>query len=293
MGLQSRRGLLQHGNGQVVGGSKTQGVAVVADMPMRPPGPSRDAPALMMRRQAATLSHKTKRGLRRHPGKPLGGVWLKREEPLLGADHDVASFCSILDTRQDLSWLAGRFGYGTRARSRGGGPRWALGRPGLLGRSQRHGGLWPVLLKEASESSHLLLQCGNLGLQDAQRLWQRQQRGGQRRHLAGGEGCRRLLWEGSQAALMQASQRLQVLLAHPFFAAIVGIALQGKLGISQPAAQRFGIDAKATTRLGQRHKGHRATPFVWDVQQERESAWETSQENSTEDSQEKSWEGWA
>src|SRR5712692_1322223 len=64
MGLQSRRGLLQHGHGQVVGRSKTQGVAVVADMPMRPPGASGDAPTLMMRRQAATLSYKAKRGLR-------------------------------------------------------------------------------------------------------------------------------------------------------------------------------------------------------------------------------------
>jgi hypothetical protein len=50
--------------------------------------------------------------------------------------------------------------------------------------------------------------------------------------------------------MMQASQRLQVLMAHPFFAAIVGIALQGKLRICHPAAQGFDIDAKATRRLG-------------------------------------------
>ncbi len=47
--LQSLSRLLQHGNGQVVGGSKTQGVAVVADLPMRPPGTSGDAPLMMSR----------------------------------------------------------------------------------------------------------------------------------------------------------------------------------------------------------------------------------------------------
>ncbi len=50
--------------------------------------------------------------------------------------------------------------------------------------------------------------------------------------------------------------------AHPFFAAIVGMALQGKLSLRQPAAQRFGIDAQATSSLGHRHKGHGTTPFV-------------------------------
>jgi hypothetical protein len=41
-----------------------------------------------------------------------------------------------------------------------------------------------------------------------------------------------------------------VLLAHPFFATIVRMALQGKLRISQPAMQGFGINAQTPRRLG-------------------------------------------
>ena len=96
--LQSLSRLLQDGNGQVVGGSKTQGVAVVADLPMRPPGPSRDAP-LMMSRESAQFSHKTKRGLRCQPGKPLRGIWLEGEQATLGADHHVVPSGPILETR--------------------------------------------------------------------------------------------------------------------------------------------------------------------------------------------------
>ena len=81
---------------------------------------------------------------------------------------------------------------------------------------------------------------------------------------------------------MQAGQHLQMLTAQPFFAAIMGMVLQGKLGIGQPAAQRFGIDAEATSRLGHRHKGHGAPPFTWCMEQEREPAWENSWENSRE-----------
>src|SRR5438552_8776740 len=66
--LQSLSRVLQQGHGQVVGRSKTQGVAMVAGKPMRPPGPSRDAP-LTMRCEVAHFSHKTKRGLRGQPGK--------------------------------------------------------------------------------------------------------------------------------------------------------------------------------------------------------------------------------
>ena len=36
-----------------------------------------------------------------------------------------------------------------------------------------------------------------------------------------------------------------MLIAQPFFAAITGMAVQGKLRLLQPAAQRFGIDAQA------------------------------------------------
>src|SRR5260370_15581000 len=88
-------------------------------MPMRSPGPSRDAP-LMMRRQGATLHHKAKRGLRCQPGKPLRGIWCKWEQAVLRADHHVASLWPILDARQDMSWLAERFGWGTRERGAGG-----------------------------------------------------------------------------------------------------------------------------------------------------------------------------
>ncbi len=116
--LQSRCRLLQDGNSQVVGGGKAQSVAVVADLPMRPPGPSGDAPALMMCRQAAKLSHKAKRGLRCHPGKPRWGIWLKGEQSALGTDYHVMPLAPILDARDDMSWLAGRFGCGTRAGSR-------------------------------------------------------------------------------------------------------------------------------------------------------------------------------
>src|SRR5260221_3996888 len=96
--LQSLSRLLQHRHGQVLGGSQPQRVAVVADMPMRPPSSTGDAP-LMMRRQAAHLSHKAKRGLLCQPGKPLWGIWLKREQAVLGADQHIASLPAILDAR--------------------------------------------------------------------------------------------------------------------------------------------------------------------------------------------------
>src|SRR5690348_4183720 len=57
---------------------------------------------------------------------------------------------------------------------------------------------------------------------------------------------------------MQASEQVQVLAAHPFFAALAGMALQGKLRSRQPAAQRFGINTQATSSLGDRDEGHRA-----------------------------------
>jgi hypothetical protein len=123
-----------------------------------------------------------------------------------------------------------------------------------------------VLLKKASEISHLLLQRDELGLHGHKLLWQREPIGGQRWDLAG-KLSRSFFLRGSQTALMQASQHLEVLLAQPFFAAISRMALQGKLRISQPAMQGFGINAQTPRRLGYRHKGHGTTPFVWGVQQ--------------------------
>jgi len=118
-----------------------------------------------------------------------------------------------------------------------------------------------VLPKEAGEIRHLLLQRGDLSLQGAQPLGQGQERVGQRWPLAVNRS-RWFLWQGSQAAVMQAGQQVQVLTAHPFFAAIMGMARHRKLSIGQPAAQRFGIDAQATTSVGYRDEGHKATPFV-------------------------------
>ncbi len=124
------------------------------------------------------------------------------------------------------------------------------------------------------EISHLLLQRDDLGLQGGKLFRQREQRSRKLRPLALNRGGW-LLWEGSQAALMQAGQDLKVLTAHPFFAAIVGMVLKRKLSLHQPAAHGFDIDAETTARLGHRHKGHEATPFVRCVEQERKQAGQT------------------
>jgi len=71
---------------------------------------------------------------------------------------------------------------------------------------------------------------------------------------------------------MQTGQQVQVLTAHPFFAALAGMAGQGKLRLGQPAAQRFGINAQATASVGHRDRGHRSTPSVRHGRQEPEPA---------------------
>jgi hypothetical protein len=262
--LQSVSGLLQHGNGQVLIGCQTQVVAVVADLSMGPPGASGGGP-LMMSSEVARPSHKPKRGLLCHPGKPLWGIRFKGEPTFLGTDHHILSLLPILDARDDMSGLARRLGggrsSGTRARSRGCGPGWTLGRALLRGRGQRAGGRVKLLLEQGSELSHLLLERGNLCLQGAQRLRQGEESGGQWWQIALHEGKQRL-GERSQAALMQASQQFEVLLAHPFFASVAGMALQGEVSIRQPAAQGFGIDAEVATGVSQRDKSHGSTPFV-------------------------------
>src|SRR5260370_749658 len=257
------------------------------------PGPFGDAP-LMMSREVAGSSHKTKRVLLCYPGKPLRRLWLKGEEAALGTDHQRVPLLAILDTRDDKNRLgrrcgAGR-GSGPRAGSRACGFGWRLGCAGWLGRSQWDGRLWPVQLKKAGEISPLLLQRDELGLHGRQLLWQREQLGGQRWDPAG-KLSRSFFLRRSQTALMQASQHLEVLLAQPFFAAIVRIALQGKLRISQPAMQGFGINAQTSRRLGYRHKGHGTTPFVW-VCNKNESQPDDLRENSWEFSPPKCWEGW-
>src|SRR5260221_11627028 len=155
---------------------------------MSAPGAFGDAP-LMMSREVACSSHKTKRVLLCYPGKPLLRIWLKREQAALGTDHHRVPLLAVLDTRDDMNRLGRRFGEGrgsgTRAGSRACGVGWRLGRAGWLGRSQWDGRLWPMLLKKASEISHLLLQRDELGLQGRKLLWQREQIGGQRWGLAG------------------------------------------------------------------------------------------------------------
>src|SRR5258708_5423858 len=138
MSLQSLSSLLQHGNGQLLGGSKTQGGDVVTDVPMRPPGPFLDAP-LMMSREVARFSHKPKRVLLCHPGKPLWGVRLKREHAVLRTDHHIVPLLAILDARDDMNRLAGRFGSGTRAGSLWRRLGWTDGGSGRLCGSRRGG----------------------------------------------------------------------------------------------------------------------------------------------------------
>jgi hypothetical protein len=108
--------------------------------------------------------------------------------------------------------LGGHRSSGTRARSR----------RGRLGETL--GGLRRLRLEQGSEFRHLLLQGGDLGLQGGNLLGQGEERSGKLRQLAlNGSGwlCR----EGSDVAMMQASEQFQVLLTYSFFAAIAGMAL--------------------------------------------------------------------
>src|SRR6266852_1507457 len=91
-------------------------VAMVADMPMGAPGASGHAP-LMMGREATPFSHKAKRGLLCQPGKPLGSLWLKREQAVLGTDHHIVPLRAILHARDDMHRLARGLGRRTSARS--------------------------------------------------------------------------------------------------------------------------------------------------------------------------------
>src|SRR5579883_2033559 len=140
-------------------------VAVIADLPMRSPRPTRDAPP-MMSREVPPLSHKAKRGLFFDPGKPLGCIRLEREHATLGTGHHIATRRgSILHTRDDMHRLARRFGSSSRTRvggRRGGG---TLAR--LVGLSlrwwARGQGCWR--LEQTRKSRHLLLQGRDLSLQ--------------------------------------------------------------------------------------------------------------------------------
>src|SRR5581483_3906684 len=147
-------------------------VDVVADMAMRPPSPFGHTP-LMMSREMTSFSHKAKRVLLSHPGKPLRCIWLKREQAVFGTDHHIAPLLAILHARDDMNRLLRRFRFGLhrgrapRTGNRGRGLLWTLDRAGRLSRSYRV----RALLEQAGEISDLLLQGGNLGLQSGKLLW--------------------------------------------------------------------------------------------------------------------------
>lgn len=168
--------------------------------------------------------------------------------------------------------LGGHRGSGTRARRRRGRFR------------ETPGGLGKLRLEPASEFRHLLLQSGDLGLQGGKLFRQGEQRSGQGQ-LRAENGRRWLLGGGGQAALMQASQQVEVLAAHPFFAAITGMALEGKLSIGQPTVQGCGIDAEATTSVGNRNNGPGIAPFT---RKKKTRTDRSTPENSRENSQENS-----
>jgi len=49
---------------------------------------------------------------------------------------------------------------------------------------------------------------------------------------------------------MQAGELMEVLLTHPFFAAILKMAVQRDMSFCQPSVQRFDINAQASGRFG-------------------------------------------
>src|SRR5260370_20139517 len=109
-----------------------------------------------------------------------------------------------------------------------------------------------MLLKKASEISHLLLQRDELGLQGRKLLWQREQIGGQPWDLAG-KMSRSFFLRGSQTALMQARQHLEALPAQPFFWGIRRLALHRKVRIQQKTQQRVCINTQSAPRPCEQH----------------------------------------
>ena len=104
-------------------------------------------------------------------------------------------------------------------------------------------------MEEGSESRNRSLQRADLRLQGAKRLGEGKQFGGQG-WLNCGSGRERLLRESVEMAMMQEGEQFKVLPAHPFFAAIAGMVLKGKVSLRHPAAEGFGINAEATTGVG-------------------------------------------
>ena len=129
----------------------------------------------------------------------------------------------------------------------------------------------PLSLSNRTRAYHIIGIFATEPLEGAKPLGQPQQNLSKLRHLAG-IGDRRHLGQGSQAALMQAGESLQMLIAYPFFPAIDRMAVQRKLRLRQPAVQCFGIDAQATTSVSYRDEGHWVPPFLGNRQHEREPA---------------------
>jgi hypothetical protein len=117
-----------------------------------------------------------------------------------------------------------------------------------------------MLLEQVSESTHLLLQSGELGLQGGECLREREQFRGQGGNARSGR-CGLSLRQQRQCALMQMSQQPQMVLTQSVFAPIVRMGVERQVRMGEPAAQGFGIDVQMPTGIGDRNEGHGATPF--------------------------------
>ena len=91
--------LLQGSNGQGLSRAKTNVVRMIAYLPMRSPGASRNTLKLTMSGETTRLAHEAKRRTRRQLGKPVQRIRLKGEQTVLRADDHVASLRCILDQR--------------------------------------------------------------------------------------------------------------------------------------------------------------------------------------------------
>jgi hypothetical protein len=133
MSLQGFICLFSDRNGQLVIGGQTLRIAVVADLSMGGPCTFGDTP-FMMGCEGASFSHKTKRVLLGHPGKPLRYIWLKWKQTLLGTDHHIVSLPTILHARDDMNGIGRHFRFDG---SRGCGLGSRLACPARFGRSHR------------------------------------------------------------------------------------------------------------------------------------------------------------
>src|SRR3989442_846246 len=120
MGLQRRCCLLQHRHRQVLRRTQTQVVTVIAQVPMRSPGPVGHPYHLMMGGEASLGANEAKRGLSREPGKPFWTLRGKGKQTLPGTDHHVLTIAAGFDQWDDVRWLFGRRRPGSEGRTRAG-----------------------------------------------------------------------------------------------------------------------------------------------------------------------------